>query len=83
MSDLSQSGLVGRVGRRRGGPGEGGGVRVADGGSTSPGRGRNMGVVFVLGHTVLVVHRQRHHMRRVVLYSVSGGCRDEAGEGRA
>jgi len=83
VSDLSQSGLVGRMGRRRGGPGEGGGVRVADGGSTSPGRGRNMGVVFVLGHTVLVVHRQRHHMRRVVLYSVSGGCRDEAGEGRA
>ena len=56
---------------------------MADGWSSAPGRGRNMGVVFVLGHTVLVVHRQRHHVRRVVLYSVSGGCRDEAAEGRA
>jgi len=82
VSDLSQSGLVWR-GRRRGSPCEGGGVRMADGGSSAPGRGGNMGVVFVLGHTVLVVHRQRHHVRRVVLYSVSGGCRDEAAEGRA
>lgn len=56
---------------------------MADGGSSAPGWGRNMGVVFVLGHTVLVVHRQRHHVRRVVLYSVSGGCRDEAAERRA
>ena len=45
-----------------------------------------MGVVLVLvgGGGVLVVDGERHHVRRVVLYSVSRGwCRDQAAEGRA
>ena len=45
-----------------------------------------MGVVLVLvgGGRVLVVDGERHHVRRVVLYSVSRGCcRYQAAEGRA
>ena len=45
-----------------------------------------MGVVLVLVAVgrVLVVDGERHHVRRVVLYSVSRGwCRYQAAEGRA
>ena len=59
---------------------------MADCGRSSPGRGRNMGVVLVLVGVggVLVVDGKRHHVRRVVLYSVSRGCcRYQAAEGRA
>ena len=59
---------------------------MADCGCSAPGRGGNMGVVLVLVAVgrVLVVDGKRHHVRRVVLYSVSRGCcRDQAAEGRA